>query len=397
MKILLLSNKSPWPPKDGGSAATLASIRGLSACGASVSVIALNTLKHYIEPENITAECTSYCDIRLIDADTRIKPHKLLGNLWFSQRPYTLERFKSNELNKVLANTDLKSFDIIQVEGLAMTSFIPLLRKLTRSIIIFRPHNIENRIWKQLSENENDLVRRYYFGILASRTAPIERNIINSVDGIAAMTEIDLKWFKASGVSRPSIVCHSGFPMLKPELKEGEKNQIFFIGSLDWLPNINGLKWFVKNVWPIVSGSVPEAVLHIAGRNPSSRLGRICRGPKIIFHGEVGSSSGFMLDKQVMVVPLFEGSGLRMKIIEGMSMGKSIVATPAAAEGIEYSDGKDIFISSDENSFAGCIMRLLGDPGLRKNTALNAMENVRKNYDIFASAEKLMKFYRELI
>ena len=104
-----------------------------------------------------------------------------------------------------------------------------------------------------------------------------------------------------------------------------------------------------------------------------------------------------MLDKQVMVVPLFEGSGLRMKIIEGMSMGKCIVATPAAAEGIEYSDGKDIFISSDENSFAGWIMRLLGDPGLRMNTALNAMENVRKNYDIFASAEKLMKFYRELI
>ena len=66
--------------------------------------------------------------VRLVNADTRIKPHKLLGNLWFSDNPYTLERFKSEELNKVLADSDLKSFDIIQVEGLAMTSFIPLIR-----------------------------------------------------------------------------------------------------------------------------------------------------------------------------------------------------------------------------------------------------------------------------
>jgi polysaccharide biosynthesis protein PslH len=396
MRILLLSNKSPWPPKDGGSAATLSMIRGLSECGASVSVIALNTLKHYVSPESISREYKTDSSVRLVTTDTGIKTHKFLGNLLFSDKPYTLERFESEEVKKILADSDLNSFDIIQVEGFAMTGYLSLIKTLTTTPVVYRPHNVENRIWHQLSEYEDNLFKKYYFGMLAFRTAVIERSEINGFDGIAAMTGNDLEWFKASGFSKPSVVCPAGFPFLNPEFNILKSNQLFFLGSLDWLPNINGLKWFLKNVWPVVSASVPDALFHIAGRNPSERLERSCRGHNIIFHGEVESSSAFMLDKQVMVVPLFAGSGLRMKIIEGMSLGKSIVATPVAAEGIEYSDGKDIFISSDEKSFADNIIHLLGNPSMLMDTSLHAMENVTKNYDIFASAEKMMKFYSRL-
>jgi glycosyltransferase involved in cell wall biosynthesis len=396
MKILLLSNKSPWPPKDGGAAATLATIKGLSDCGASVTVIALNTLKHFVREDHILFDNSLNAELKLVTLDTATKPLKLLGNLLFSDKPYTIERFESEELKKALSIASGNSFDIIQIEGLAMTLYFPFLKKLTGARIIYRPHNVENQIWRQLAEEEKNVFRKHYFRILASRTSQIEKSIINSFDGIAAMTTDDLEWFKASGLQKPSVVCHAGFPLSATEFNEGKNDQLFFIGSLDWLPNINGLKWFLKNVWPIISMALPDATFHIAGRNPSSRLEEMCRGKGIIFNGEVESSAGFIRDKQVMVVPLFAGSGLRMKIIEGMNIGKSIVATPRAARGLVCHDGKDIFIRENVNEFAGTVISLLGNPSLRKETAKYAMENVRKNYNIFASAEKLMKFYSQL-
>ena len=94
-----------------------------------------------------------------------------------------------------------------------------------------------------------------------------------------------------------------------------------------------------------------------------------------------------------MVVPLFSGSGLRVKIIEGMSSGRSIVATPAATDGIICESGKDLFTASEPGEFAGRVLTLLKDKKLRIETGRNAMENVIKNYNILAESRSLLKFY----
>jgi glycosyltransferase involved in cell wall biosynthesis len=98
-----------------------------------------------------------------------------------------------------------------------------------------------------------------------------------------------------------------------------------------------------------------------------------------------------------MVVPLFSGSGLRIKIVEGMSYGKSIVATPAAADGIMYEDKKDLFVASDPLEYAEQVTALLKNETLRSETGRNAMDNVRKNYNILAAAESLLKLYSNLV
>ncbi len=396
MKILLLSNKSPWPPKDGGAAATLTTIQGLASSGASVTVLALNTYKHLVRKKNIPAEFTANPEIKLVIHDTGTKLLPFIKNLLFSDKPYTLERFESEEFRKALSAVVKNGYDIIQIEGLSMARYVPIIRQLTDSRIVFRPHNIENQIWTQLAAEEKSLLKRSYFRIIASRTARIESNIIKDFDGLAALTTEDLDWFRTSGLDSRSVVCPAGFPLPETEFKEGKDNELFFIGSLDWLPNINGLKWFLEKVWPYVSISRPEATFHIAGRNPSSRVKEMCSCKAVVFHGEVESSTDFISDKQIMIVPLFTGSGLRIKIIEGMRMGKSIVATPRAVKGTICHDREDIFIGKDAHEFARSIINLLDNRDLRKETALKAKENVRKNYNIFASAEKMMNFYSQL-
>lgn len=378
---------------DGGSAATLCMIKMLAAHNASVTVLSFNTLKHHTDCKNVPGTFGSF---HFVDLDSRIKPLQLIYNLLFSLSPYTITRFEDPVYSNKLVELLNSEFDIIQIEGLAMSYYLPVIRKYSSAKVIFRPHNVESIIWSKLAHEEKNILKKLYFNITALKTARIERRVANNFDGVAAISPIDKEWFTNNGCIKPVIVS-SPAPAAADITDNGHiPMSAGFIGALDWRPNINGLKWLVKEVWPVVTEKLPEASLHIAGRNPGSAIEAVCRGKNIKFIGETLSSALFLADKEVMVVPLFSGSGIRMKILEGMSLGKPIVATPAAAEGIIFEKNRDLFISADASEFAEHIIRLLLDGNLRKTTGINGRENVRKNYDIFVSAEELMKFYNRL-
>jgi glycosyltransferase involved in cell wall biosynthesis len=396
MKILLITNKSPWPPRDGGSAATMSMISGIKAKGASVTILAFNTLKHYANKDEIPAGLAE--EFHLVNIDTGVKPVKLLFNLFFSKKAYSLARFDSDEFRMRLTSVLKNSFDIIQVEGLAMTCYLDLIRRLTKCKVVYRPHNVENLIWRGVLAEEKSLLKRSYFKILAGRTEKSEISVINMFDALVPMTKNDLSWFIRAGLKIPSFVSPPAPLSLQDVLKKENELplSLFYIGALDWRPNIYGLKWFIKEVWPVVTDSLPGATLHLAGRNPSDEIKGLSSGKGISFYGEVESSSAFISDKSVMIVPLFSGSGIRMKIIESMNMGKSVIATSAAVEGLEFEAGKDIFIAGNRDDFARHIITLLNDKSLRDSTGRNAIENVRKNYNILVSTENLLNFYSQL-
>jgi glycosyltransferase involved in cell wall biosynthesis len=278
-----------------------------------------------------------------------------------------------------------------------MYHYLPVIRQNTSAPVVFRPHNIENLIWSQLAVEEKSWFKSFYFRILARRVKKIEKNIHNEFDAIVPISSSDLTWFKAEGLSRPALVTVSGYDQKDiSEYSATVPDKVFFIGALDWLPNIYGLNWFIKQVWPVIVDRIPVTEFIIAGRNASKKTIANLKGHNIFFAGEVESSTDFIKDKTVMVVPLFSGSGIRMKIIEGMSLGKCIVATPLAAEGLIYENKKDIFIATGASGFAENIIELLVNSNLRRETGENAIKNVRNNYNILASSENLMNFYREL-
>jgi glycosyltransferase involved in cell wall biosynthesis len=397
MRVLLLCNKSPWPPKDGGAAATLNLITGLTYCNVSVTVLAFNTAKHFVKTDDIPEKFSKSTNYHFINLDSGINPIKFFTNLLFSDKPYNLERFwsraYSSELKKIIQN----NFDIVQIEGLAMYHYLPVIRNCTSVPVVYRPHNIENLIWAGLSGEEKNVFKSSYFKILSRRLKKIEKSIINDFDAVVPLSSPDLDWFKAEGLSKPYLKCVPGYhPDEITEYEPSPINKVFFIGALDWLPNIFGLAWFIKKVWPIVVDKIPDATLYIAGRNASKKTMSRLQGKNIFFKGEVESSSDFIRDKMVMIVPLFSGSGIRMKIIEGMNYGKCVVATPLAIKGLECEHNKDIYVTSEASSFADIITELLTNEELRREAGINAMNNVRKNYNILASSEKLKNFYREL-
>lgn len=397
MKILLIANKVPYPPKDGGAIATLNLARGLSAAGNEVAVLAMNTLKHHIDPEEIPLSLRQMVRFRLVAVPAPISPAGALANLLFSRQPYNAVRFISkvfkNELIRLLQETD---FDVVQLEGLYLCPYIPVIRSHSRALISYRAHNIEHEIWARTASQMRGL-KRWYVGNLAARIRRFEQYWINRYDLLVPITHRDAGQLGLMGNSRPVQVTPAGIDTetLTPDKTNLEFPSVFHIGSLEWGPNQEGLVWFLKNCWPRLSQKYPGLRFYVAGRNAPAWLVRKMELPGVVFLGEVDDAQCFMNSRAIMVVPLFSGSGMRVKIIEGMSLEKTIVSTPVGAEGLEVDHGRQLLIASREEEFVTAVEELVENRTLFDEIGQEAGRFVLENFDNLALAGSLTAFYQK--
>jgi hypothetical protein len=235
MKILLLCNKSPWPPKDGGAVAILNMISGLSAKKAYVTVLAMNTSRHFVKIEDVPDVYRRQADFHFVNLNTDIDFIALSFNLLFSKKPFSLERFRSKEFETELTQLLKNKFDIIQLEGLALHHYLPPIRNNSQAKIVLRSHNVENLIWSQLMMESTNLFQKFYFWILAGRIRKVEKQIINEIDALVPISLTDLNWFKVNGLEKPAMVCVPGVNSESLTLpSDAGSGKVFFIGALDW-------------------------------------------------------------------------------------------------------------------------------------------------------------------
>ena len=173
-------------------------------------------------------------------------------------------------------------------------------------------------------------------------------------------------------------------------------NSICFIGALDWRPNKEGLDWFITNVWPSLSKAQPDLKFHIAGRNTPPELMNL-NVKNIVIHGEVPNAVDFINAHNVMIVPLFSGSGMRVKILEGMALKKTIVTTALGMEGIDATHGKELLVADQPDAFKDAVILALQDQHLRESIGQSAQEFVSQYYDHTTIASKLIEKYSQLL
>lgn len=396
MKILQITNKVPYPANDGGAIACLNLTRGFALLGHKVTVLAMNTLKHHTDIFEIPESVKDWADFKLVDVPARISPVAATYNLLFSGKPYNAVRFISQPFEKKLKKLlKKKEFDIIQLEGLYVCPYIPLIRKYSDAKIVYRAHNIEHEIWERTAAMSSGL-KRLYLKILSKRIKIFEKSFINSYDLLVPITERDGIMLDKLGNKKPMHVSPTGIEstVLIPHSKNLEHPSLFHIGSLDWAPNQEGLIWFIERCWPKIHEQFPDLKFYIAGRNAPDWLVRRFHAPNIVFEGEVADAYQFMNSKSIMVVPLFSGSGMRIKIIEGMALGKPIVSTPIGTEGISTQSGKNILIADNEKEFVADVERLITDNELFQNISRSAIEYIQEKFDNLALAGALTDFYK---
>jgi len=399
MKILILSPKPPWPPHDGGAVATLRCMEGLAANGATVSLLAMKTEKHVTADSNNDIHAHDILEkYLLVPVDTSIRPLKMFVNLLLSREPYDLVRFRSPKYNEVLRSLlSENDYDIIQCEGLPFALYLNEIRKVTSTPVVLRAHNLEHKIREMTADHAANPVRRAYLRNLSRRLRHLETGACRLFDAVVPIGEPDYRWFRDVSPESALFLSETGAPNAEYVPEPNEVNlRVGFIGALNWQPNIDGIRWFLTKVWPCVSCTVSSATLHIAGRGARRSDRHWIRGTNVIFEGEVDDSRTFMTSMNVMIAPLFAGSGLRIKIVEAMSLGKTVVATPVAASGLPVEDGQEILIAGDSESFCTVLISVLRNAALRASTGQAAVALVRERYDNRTQTRELAEFYRRL-
>lgn len=397
MKILQVTNKVPYPTKDGGAIACMNLTKGFSHLGHEVTVLAMNTLKHHVTLDEIPEPVKDLATFKLVEVPARISKTEALFNLLFSNKPYNAVRFISKrfelELQKILQENN---FDIVQLEGLYVCPYVPVIRKYSDAAIVYRSHNVEHEIWERAAQMSDGLTK-IYLRILARRIRRFEQKCMDQYDLLVPITGRDGEMLNKMGNSKPQHVSQTGIDTsaLVPNSKNLEHPSLFHIGSLEWAPNQEGLVWFIEKCWPAIHKKFPELKFYVAGRNAPAWLQKKLQAPHVVFEGEIADAYEFMNSKSTMIVPLFSGSGMRIKVIEGMALGKTIVSTPIGAEGIDITPGKNIVMAGSADEFVQAVSELVANRAYHDEIGRNAIEFIHEKFDNLAAAGKLIDFYKQ--
>lgn len=398
MRILQVCNRIPYPPKDGGAIGFYNFIKSYHDLGQDLTLLAFNTYKHYWEPGTLPEAFTKLADIRTVPVNTNISPLHAFMNL-FSNRSYNIERFDSpNVKAEVKHLLKEKSFDVIHLDSIYVAMYLNTIREYSNAKVVFRAHNVEYLIWQRLAEVSKPGPKKWYLALLAKRLKQYETHQFRKFDAILPISNNDATIIQEYAPSVPMHLTPAGVNMedFNPDFNQVEFPSLFHLGSLDWMPNLEAVNWFLDKIWPKVNEANPEAIFRIAGRNMPNAIQQR-NAPNVEMVGEVDDAFAFMNNQAIMVVPLLSGSGMRLKILEGMAMGKCVVATSIGAEGIEYHDGENIKIADSEADFAQTIIALTEDPDEVFRVGSNAIEMIQKQYTNQQIVKGLLSFYQNLV
>ena len=353
MHILQVCPRVPYPPHDGGAIGIYEIIRGVSAAGHRVTVLALNTPKHH-QPATALAHLGPNVHLVTVDVDTTLKPLRALRNLLLGppDMPYNVERFVSPAFAARLAELlRTNDFDAVHLDGtfVAWCADGPAgAAAAGHPPLVLRAHNVEYIIWERLAEREGNPLKKWYLNHLAQRMKRFEQAMLHRVDAVAAITADDAARLQALGCPAPIAIipAPANTARFRPDAARApQPRTVFMLGSLNWLPNLEGVDWFLGEVWPAAHREMPYLELHIAGSHPPAYLAQRPAGQDGVFvHGFVESAPDFMQTYELMLVPLLSGGGMRVKIVEGMALGKAILSTAIGAEGIEAEDGTEMLL-----------------------------------------------------
>ena len=380
--------------KDGESIAITFLAKAYQELGHSVTLLAMNTTKHWCNVDALPDDFNHYKEIHTVRIDNRPRPMGALRSL-MSGSSYHLDRFKSQEMEEKLVSL-LKHtwFDVIQLETLYPALYLPIIRKYSNALVIMRAHNVEHEIWDRMAANGGFSLKNWYLRKIIPPLREFELSMLNRYDAVAGITERDIAYFRSLGLMKPALCVPIGIDcrnyMANAE-SYSKPLSLAFIGSLDWLPNLEGLEWFLKEVWmPFLHPLHPTLKLHIAGRNTPANL-RNHKYPNVVIHGEVEDAKEFILEHSIFVVPLLSGSGMRAKILESMALGRVTVSTSVGLEGIDAQHKEEVIVANTPTDFVSAINYCLELPEEMLAIGQRAQVFSAKNYDNLEVAKKFLQ------
>jgi glycosyltransferase involved in cell wall biosynthesis len=296
----------------------------------------------------------------------------------YAEWPVSISRYRSAAMERTISDLSKRErFDCIVCDFLNASQNIPDLP----SAVLFQ-HNVEAVIWKRQAERARNPLLRAYFGLQARKMRDYEQKICRKVKSIIAVSEADAAIMRDQyGAARVSAVATGvDLEYFAPQPAPAAAD-LMFVGSMDWLPNIEGVTWFVQEILPLIRKRRPETTMAVVGRKPGREILDLASADsRIRITGTVPDVRPFMWGSALSIVPLRVGGGTRLKIYEAMAAKLPVISTTIGAEGLDYQAGENIVIADRPQEFADQCLALLADEAERRRLAVSAWELVQSKY-----------------
>lgn len=380
MKILWLKSELLHPVDKGGKIRTYQMLRSLAHLH-HVTYLCLDDGSAAIDARTRAAEYSNSL-ITVSFSQTQKRGVRFFLDLFanlFSPLPYALWKYESNDFRRKL--DDLAgSHDLIICDFL--TPSVSMRDELKKSAVLFQ-HNVEAMIWKRHAMVPQNVVRRAYMTLQWRRMERYESLQCRTFGKVIAVSEADQhqiqKDYGISSVTHvPTGVDLEYFQPTGKKMRA--KWEVVFVGSMDWMPNEEGILWFVSEIFSLVLKEVPEASLTVVGRDPPQSILDLRRdNPAITVTGTVPDVRPFLEKAAISIVPLRIGGGTRLKIYEAMAMGSTVVSTTIGAEGLPVTDGQHLLLADSPEEQASAIVGLMRNQEQCARIATAARQYVEDN------------------
>jgi glycosyltransferase involved in cell wall biosynthesis len=295
-----------------------------------------------------------------------------------------------------------KRFDLVNLEfsflGGCDLRQAPPNERLPRLVV--DAHNIDYELARQYARAGSGLAHRLYAAINWRKLRREELGTYRDADGVyLCSAEDERRLLDEIPGARTAVIPNAAdveYYQPRPTDPPPDGRTVVFFGLLSYVPNVDGVIYFVEKIWPRIAEAHPEARFKIIGGRPSRSL-QLLAGPRVELTGFVPDLRPHLAAAAAVVVPLRMGGGTRLKIVEAMAMGKAIVSTPLGAEGIEAVPGRHLFIEDQPEAFAGAVNRLLGDPERAAGMGQSARSLAVERYSWSGAARALEGFYRGVL
>ena len=391
MKVLYISNKPVFPLVDGGCIAMYQFLKNLLGLGYEVRNLTIATGKHPFHREEFPEQLADIIRPKAVYADTTVRAGKAILSL-FRKGSYNVDRFYEPGFESmILAELAAADYGLVILESAYLLPYLPALRRKFSGKIIVRTHNVEFQIWEQLAQAEKGFLKRIFLRKLAKDLKAFELSNLQKVDGIAAISEADALQFKKLGIRVPVTVIPASMDIPENLSADYTSNDLFFLGSMNWKPNIEAVEWLLKDIFPEILARNPQVKLHLAGSFMSEKL-RNREQENVIIHGKVPRVKEFMAAHGTLIVPMKSGSGIRIKILEALSLGVPVISTATGLEGIPFTDGVHCVLADTKEQLIERATEILRDPEKRRITGTAGKELIEAHYSPSNLEKKLREF-----
>jgi sugar transferase (PEP-CTERM/EpsH1 system associated) len=387
VKILWVKTDFLHPTTKGGQIRTLEILKRLHRRH-EIHYVAFEDPGQPEGPRRSVEYCTRVYPIRhrVPSKDSAAFLPQLAAGL-FSSAPLAVGRYRSiamqRQIETLLSGTP---FDRLVCDFLAPSTNIPRLGDW----VLFQ-HNVETAIWRRHAENARDPVRALYLRLQARRMREHERRACRQAGEIIAVSRADAELMRTLfGATRVSVV-PTGVDIehFAPAASAPGVADLVFVGSMDWLPNVDAISWFVRDVLPLIERRRPGCTVAIVGRDPTRAVsGLAADRPQVLVTGTVDDVRPYLWGSTVSIVPLRIGGGTRLKIYEAMAAGVPVVSTTVGAEGLDVSSPENIRLADTPEEFASACLELLERADVRSRQVQGGLELVRSrcSWDAVAAA-----------